>query len=127
MDGLHPALASLLRLEAKLVQARALQQWPSLRFLLWKRECATTAYIKEAGEERDGGGTGGCGWGEMHAHGKKERKTLRLRPGQARPASDGAGRVRGHDHWRLSFPCEVDGRMGLLMADSPYPARVLPV
>jgi hypothetical protein len=55
----------------------------------------------------------------------KERK--KNTPPSARPASDGAGRVRGHDHWRLSFPCEVDGRMGLLMADSPYPARVLPV
>jgi hypothetical protein len=92
MDGLHPALASLLRLEAKLVQARALQQWPSLRFLLWKRECATTAYIKETGEERDGG-TGGCGWGEMHAHGKKERKTLRLRPGPRATVPAGCGDV----------------------------------
>jgi hypothetical protein len=89
MDRLHPARASLLRLEAKLVQARALQQWPSLPFpslpfLLWKRECATTAYIKEAGEERDGGATGGCGWGGMHAHGKKERKKKHSAFGQAR-------------------------------------------
>jgi hypothetical protein len=65
----------------------------------------------------------GVGGGEcMHMERKKERKNT---PPSARPASE--RRCRPGDHWRLSFSCEVDGRMALLTADSPYPACDLPV